>query len=525
MDAGPLVLVVDDDSGMRDTVVDILDGAGIRAVGAGTASAALDVSRTNPVAVAVVDHRLPDETGVDLARRLQADDPDRRILLVTGYATLESAIASVGRIDDYLVKPVPPEQLVRAVRLAVERWRLVGERRQLLARLQETNASLEASAELRRRELDGLRSAAEGLAMLASLDDVLATAVSAAQAATGARAAAIYVAAGDGFSLRRTSVDDWSPPAVLEAVPVEVESRTIGEPALDSVILPLRAGGADVGVLVLGAPTDASSGYLTTLGAQFGLAVQNAERFERERETVEQLSELSRMKSTFLATVSHELRTPLTAVMGFAQTLIRRGDQFSPEQRSHLLERISSQSARLSRLVDDLIDATGVESGLLRVKMEPTDISPIIERVAESLVDGEREIVVRIEDGLPVAMADEVRLEQVLINLVENARKYSTPGRPIQLSAATEGDLVRISVADEGIGIDPAFAEHMFEPFTQADIGDTRRDRGVGLGLSIVRGLVVAMQGTVEARSQPGVGTTFVVHLKRGDTRPRAAGS
>jgi K+-sensing histidine kinase KdpD/ActR/RegA family two-component response regulator len=513
VDPAALVLVVDDDAGMRETVVEILDGVGIRAVGAGTASSALDVSRANRVAVAVVDHRLPDETGVDLARRLLDDDPDRRVLLLTGYATLESAIAAVGRIDDYLVKPVPPDQLVRAVRLALERWRLVAERRELLARLQQSNASLEESDRLRRRELDGLRSASEALAAVASLTDVVSASVESARSATGARAVALYLTDESGLGLQRTAGEAWDMAVVLDPPTSAVEHRQLGQPALDSIVLPLRSGGADVGAIVFGAPSDSSEGFLRTLAAKFALAVQNAQRFERERETVKQLSELSRMKSTFLATVSHELRTPLTVVMGFAQTLLRRGDRVTPEQRVELLERIASQSARLSRLVDDLIDATGVESGLLRVSVEPVDVAAIVARVAEGFLDTDREIVAEVETALPAAYADDVRLEQVMVNLVENARKYSTPGRPIRVNAWSEDGEVCLAVVDEGIGIDPAFAARMFEPFTQADEGDTRRDRGVGLGLAIVRGLVVAMNGTVAAVSEPGVGTTFTVRL------------
>jgi two-component system, NtrC family, sensor histidine kinase HydH len=119
--AGGSVLVVDDDPGMRDTVVDILSGNDIEAVGAASAAQALDRARVGATAVAVVDYRLPDASGAELGARLKERDPDIQVVLVTGYATLETAIAAVGLLDDFLTKPVPPDQLVRSVRSALDR--------------------------------------------------------------------------------------------------------------------------------------------------------------------------------------------------------------------------------------------------------------------------------------------------------------------------------------------------------------------------------------------------------------------
>jgi signal transduction histidine kinase len=122
---------------------------------------------------------------------------------------------------------------------------------------------------------------------------------------------------------------------------------------------------------------------------------------------------------------------------------------------------------------------------------------------------------VALPETSPVVIADGDRLEQVLTNLIDNARKYSPVGSEIFVGGAVTGRGFELSVSDQGRGIEPEFLPHLFEPFTQADIGDTRRDHGVGLGLSICQGLVEAMGGTIEVASTVGVGTTFTVVLSR----------
>jgi FixJ family two-component response regulator len=148
------VYIVDDDPGMRQTIVDILAVAGISAEGFGTGADVLTPSGTDGPDLAVVDQRLPDTTGVDLAGNLKAADPDLAVILLTGYVSADSAIAAVGVVDDFLTKPVPPEELLRSVRAAIDRTRLRRENRRLVTRLQELNSSLEATVVQRTRELE-----------------------------------------------------------------------------------------------------------------------------------------------------------------------------------------------------------------------------------------------------------------------------------------------------------------------------------------------------------------------------------
>ena len=145
----------------------------------------------------------------------------------------------------------------------------------------------------------------------------------------------------------------------------------------------------------------------------------------------------------------------------------------------------------------------------------PVRIPDVVDRVVGAVPDTVHRLSVRMSASTPMVIADGVRLEQVLGNLVDNARKYSPVGSEIVISSAVTERGVELSVADEGAGIDPEFMPHLFKPFTQADAGDTRRDHGVGLGLSISHGLVEAMGGTIEVHSEVGAGTRFTVVLPR----------
>jgi two-component system sensor histidine kinase KdpD len=216
------------------------------------------------------------------------------------------------------------------------------------------------------------------------------------------------------------------------------------------------------------------------------------------------------------------LRTPLTAVIGFARTLQGRGTNLAEEERARLLERIETQARRLHRLVEDLLDEAHLDRGALRVTNAPMRIEDVVDHVVSSIVEPVHTIVVRLPENTPLVIADAGRLEQVLGNLVDNARKYSPVGSEIAIGVEHTGRGLELWVSDQGRGIDTDFVPHLFEPFTQADLGDTRRYQGVGLGLSICKGLVDAMGGTLEVSSTPGIGSRFTVVLTRVVPAPAA---
>lgn len=510
-----VVLIVDDDAGTRETLSDILDLHGMTAVVAASGSEALSRLGGHTPAVAIVDHGLPDMTGLELCAALKSSHDDLSVVFLTGRATLENAIAAVGQADEFLTKPVHPDELVRVVRNALVRRRLRRENADLIARL-------EASIGERTTDLAGLERLAEAIADAQGVEDVLSAVVRTTAEATGAVAAAVYLA--DEVSAQ-FDLGAWWPvdgqvtglASRLAVLPSHTGLAAAGPaPAASQaeVWLPLVLGGQRLGTLLLRRPHRVSPSFLRTLAVEAAVAIQNAQRFARERETVERLSEVSRLKSAFLASVSHELRTPLTAVVGFAQTLGNYGDHLTATDRKHMVDRIAAQGERLRRLIDNLLDSTALETGTLRVLPAAVDAGAVVHRVVDSL--GERASVVTVELAaeLPRMWADEGRLEQLLGNLLDNAVKYSAPA-PVAVRVAPRGDMVELEIADEGPGIDPEFLPRLFEPFTQADTSDSRREQGIGLGLFIARGVVVAMGGDITVDSAPGQGATFRVVLPR----------
>jgi two-component system sensor histidine kinase KdpD len=230
--------------------------------------------------------------------------------------------------------------------------------------------------------------------------------------------------------------------------------------------------------------------------------------------------ELDQMKSQLLSTVSHELRTPLASIKGFATTLLRQDVEWDEGSRREFLSIISEESDRLAELISNLLDMSRIEAGTLRIEIEPIDLHPIIEETATEfqMMTRDHTIQTLLLPVLPPVMADPRRARQVLRNLVENAVKYSPNGGPITISAQVRADHLQVSVADQGIGIEPQQLDHIFDRFYQVDSASTRRVGGSGLGLSICEAIVEAHHGEIWVESQPNLGSTF--HFTLPLTRP-----
>lgn len=256
---------------------------------------------------------------------------------------------------------------------------------------------------------------------------------------------------------------------------------------------------------------------LEVFAEQAAIAIGNARSFAHERETVVQLEELDRLKSDFVATVSHELKTPLTAIIGAAKTVSRRGAQLERDQELVFMEMIERQGARLLRLVEDVLTASKIESGLPKLQRELVDLEVIAGQIAADAAHTEqgagRAIEVVATEGGANAWVDRVAIEQILSNLIENAVKYSEPNAPIGVRLDVKPVEAVIEVTDSGRGIAEEQLETIFERFRQADSSLTRTVGGFGLGLYIVKNLVDAHQGKIEVESIEGVGSTFRVRI------------
>jgi PAS domain S-box-containing protein len=225
---------------------------------------------------------------------------------------------------------------------------------------------------------------------------------------------------------------------------------------------------------------------------------------------------LERARSDFVATASHELRTPLAAVYGAARTLRRTDIELPAEQKERFLEIIVSETERLTAIVSQILLAGQLEEGRVDVATAATDLAPLVESVLVSTrVRAPEHIELRLEQNgdRAVALADEDKLRQVLVNLLDNAIKYSPDGGEVAVELAGGAGRVRLTVRDEGLGIPPGEQERVFEKFYRLDPALTRGVGGSGLGLFISRELVSRMDGSLTVRSQPGEGAVFVVDL------------
>jgi signal transduction histidine kinase len=229
------------------------------------------------------------------------------------------------------------------------------------------------------------------------------------------------------------------------------------------------------------------------------------------------LSELDRMKDTFLSMITHELRTPMTAMIGLAENL--EAGVYGPlnEPQTETLHKIIESGGRLRQLVNDLLDLSKMEAGMMRLQREPLDPRTLVEAVIHQLESfaevGGVKLLNRVGYDLPEVDCDGQRVEQVLTNLLSNALKFTPPAGTVTINATTQEQFVVFTVADTGCGIAPEAQAHIFDKFIQLHPNRDDRTKGTGLGLAIVRHLVELHGGTVSVESEVGQGSRFSFSL------------
>jgi two-component system sensor histidine kinase KdpD len=234
-------------------------------------------------------------------------------------------------------------------------------------------------------------------------------------------------------------------------------------------------------------------------------------------------AETERLRSSLLSSVSHDLRTPLAVITGASSSLLESADAFDPQTRRELYQTIYDDGKRLSRLVDNLLDMTRIESGGVKVHKEWQFIEEILGSALHRLkmpLAG-RPLTTHVPRELTPAPLDDVLIEQVFLNLLENILKYSPPESPIEITARQQGREIVVEVADRGPGLPAGEEERVFEKFFRGQAAATDGRPGAGLGLAICRAIVVAHGGKIWAENRAGGGARFCFSLPLEGTPPR----
>ena len=294
--------------------------------------------------------------------------------------------------------------------------------------------------------------------------------------------------------------------------------------------LPLRVGDRCVGVLNVNRINHPETfqqhhrEILRMFAEHVGAVIDRAEMMERlgsrakELEASNaQLSETNRLKDVFLSTASHELKTPLTSVIGYAELLDDNEQKLNPEQRGEFMRRLRAEAMRLLALIEDILDLSRLESGKLtlhRVAVAPAEVGHAAVETARRQAERRNVSILESYDpSLPAMLLDEVKMRQVVVNLLVNAIKFSPDRGTINVRTVRDDDHMRFEVADQGEGIDPEEATHIFELFGQGVKQKDQNQGGLGIGLHLVKRLSELHGGHVGVNSTAGKGSTFWVRL------------
>jgi two-component system sensor histidine kinase KdpD len=322
--------------------------------------------------------------------------------------------------------------------------------------------------------------------------------------------------ASSGFSLglKEGAVADWS---FRNRAPAGRGTDTLG--SADLLYLPLQTSGDVVGVLGIrfGKEREFSSPLCRRLvqayATQVALAIERV-LFARQAHQAQILQARESLERALLNSISHDLRTPLVTIAGAIDALRDKSAPLSEDVRNDLLDAAWQETGRLNRFVGNLLDMTRLESGAMKIKRVPNDVQDLVGCALAALEPqlGKRSVKVTIPAGLPLVRIDIVLMTQVLVNLLDNAVKYSHRGTPIELNAAVEDDRLTLEVADRGPGVPEAELKHIFDKFYRVPVPEGAAG-GTGLGLSICKGIVEAHSGYIKATNRSDGGLRVIVSL------------
>jgi signal transduction histidine kinase len=508
----PKILVVDDEPNVLLTMAAILRQEGYEvdeAEGGAIALAALERATYDLV---LTDLNMPVVDGMAVLEAVQKHAPATVTVVITGYSSVHTALRALKLgAYEYLLKPTEIEDLKQAVRRSLERKHL--------------------------SEIDTLYRVARSISGATDVATICATVADAVRGVLHLRHAYVVVPGADGCEPQiakllavpefRTHLEKGAVLTTESSTPLRDAAKAIG---LSSIaVIPGITAGRLACMIVAddnGQCFDFHAStlrFLQGLASQTALAVENASLIAELRRSNQELAavndklrELDRLKSQFLSVATHELRTPLSIILGYNSMLAESlADRLTGEEQTNFSEAIAA-CQRLIRLVNSMLDIAQIEAGRVSMRFEPHDLRQLVQSVGAFFAQEARRRRVSLHTDvsirLPQVEADNERIQQVLINLIGNALKFTPSGGRVTVGVrAVAKDRVEIEVADTGPGIATEDQPLLFHEFGR--VGRRTASQGAGLGLAITRRIVEAHGGTVRVHSKLGKGARFVVSL------------
>lgn len=487
------ILVIDDEVGIREGSARILNRMGHMVFTASRGEEGLDILKKEKVAIVLLDLKMPGLDGLEVLQRIQAYDPAILVIVITGYATVETATEAMKKgAYDFIPKPFEPDQLRIVINRGIEKLHLIEETRKLERERRRTLIDLDTEKSRTRTILEFLPNG-------------------------------VLVTNNDGKVVLLN-------PAFLQLMGLPPNQR-LGEQIesylhdknlcslireislgchVDFEDLPTYEFSLDNGKFLLARGQPVLGERRECLGAVINIVDITA------------MKVIDRLKSEFIAKVSHELRSPLSTIHEQLAYVLNDMGTSAVEDNSkedqQILSRAKEKTKGLISMIGDLLDLSRIEEGMIcrEVKaLEPAQVLTSVVDFLKTQADAKQQSLSLSlpHDHLPVITADPLAFESILGNLISNAINYTPEGGQIQVAAELAGMNLKISVKDTGFGIEPQYINKIFDRFYRVKNDNTRFITGTGLGLPIVKGLVDSLGGLIQVESIPGQGSTFMVLL------------
>jgi PAS domain S-box-containing protein len=483
------ILVIDDEQIMRDGCQRILSKDGWSVLTAENGKKGLEEIQAQPESIDVIllDLMMPGMSGMEVLDQVRAIDPNLLVIVITGYATVESAVEAMKKgAYDFIPKPFTPDQLRIMVKRALER------------------RALQKEAEFLRKERER------------SLRDI-ATEKSKIKTIINCMGDGVLVCDGDG--------------SIVLTNPAASRMLKTAETSLLGNFLPQCNFNSELSKTIEESLKTKDTSY-TSVSQELSLG-ESGETFLRAHtapvrndvgetigsvtvlQDISHLKELDKMKSEFIAMVTHELRAPIAAVEQQLTVILNKMAGEITEKQEQLLNRAKERTKGLLNLIKDLLDLSKIEAGKMVQYKERLSLQEVIQRVVDLMrVEAEnKKLDLQFSSSPQVSLihADRNSMEGIFMNLISNAIKYTPEGGKIWVTLGEEGGFVKATVSDTGIGLKKEDIPRIFDKFYRVKTTETRQIVGTGLGLSIVKSIVDAHLGSISVESEEGGGATFTV--------------